>query len=104
MGASASAMNKSLATPTRLHPAYAHGNAMPVTNLALLSQIHLSDESGCRSFAPNPFKPNICASCSRLINKHAPEAIPSDDALLRVRGHQGGRGTRSLGHPYIACY
>ena len=29
-------------------------------------------------------KANYCISCSKLINKHCPEAIPDDECLLKV--------------------
>ena len=57
---------------------------MPVTNQELLNQIHLSGESRCPSFQPHMLKANFCVACSKLINKHRPEAIPNDEALLKV--------------------
>lgn len=57
---------------------------MPVTNSALLSQIHLSGESGCPLFSPHMLKANFCTVCSKLINKHSPQAIPDDQCLLKV--------------------
>ena len=58
---------------------------MPVTNEALLNQIHLSGESQCPLFQPHMLKANFCVACSKLINKHTPEAIPDDESLLKVR-------------------
>ena len=59
---------------------------MPVTNPALLAQIHLSGESACVQFRPHPLKANFCTACSKLVNKHSPDAIPDDEHLLAVRG------------------
>ena len=58
---------------------------MPVTNPAILSQIHLSGESACAQFRPHPLKANFCTACSKLVSKHSPEAILDDDQLLAVR-------------------
>lgn len=57
---------------------------MPVTNPELLNQIHLSGESQCPSFQPHILKANFCVACSKLINKHRPEAIQNDETLLKV--------------------
>lgn len=56
-----------------------------MTNPALLSQIHLSGESVCPQFRPHPLKANFCTACSKLVNKHSPEAILDGDQLLAVR-------------------
>ena len=61
---------------------------MPVTNQELLNQIHLSGESQCASFQPHMLKANFCVACSKLINKHRAEAIPNDEALLKVSEFQ----------------
>lgn len=58
---------------------------MPITNKDLLNQIHLSGESRCPAFQAHMLKANFCVACSKLINKHSPEAIPNDEALLKVR-------------------
>jgi len=58
---------------------------MPVTNPAILSQIHLSGESVCPQFRPHPLKANFCTACSKLVSKHSPEAILDDNQLLAVR-------------------
>ena len=60
---------------------------MPVTNRALLNQIHLSGESPCLTFQPHLLKANFCVACSKLINKHSPESIPDDESLLKVSTH-----------------
>lgn len=70
---------------------------MPVTNQELLTQIHLSGESQCRSFQPHMLKANFCVACSKLINKHAPEAIPNDEALLKVSELQ----IRIISHGFV---
>lgn len=51
---------------------------------ALLSQVHLSGEVSCSLFTPHMLKANICTSCSKLINKHSPEAIPDNQCLLKA--------------------
>lgn len=55
-----------------------------MVDAALLTQIHLSGEVPCPLFTPHMLKANICTSCSKLINKHAPEAIPDDQCLLKA--------------------
>lgn len=57
---------------------------MPVTNVDLLNQVHLSGEAPCSVFQPHPLKANFCTSCSKLVNKHSASSIPDDDCLLRV--------------------
>ena len=54
-------------------------------NADLLRQVHLSGESGCVKFQPHPMKANFCIGCSKLFNKHSPDAIGSDDMLIAVR-------------------
>ena len=51
---------------------------------SLLSQIHLSGETSCPQFTPHILKANFCTDCSKLVNKHAPSAIPNDQCLLKV--------------------
>lgn len=58
---------------------------MPVKNPALLAQIHLSGEVSCPEFTPHMLKANLCTSCSKLISKHSPQAIPDDQCLLKAR-------------------
>lgn len=59
----------------------------------LLSQVHLSGEVSCSLFTPHMLKANICTACSKLINKHSPEAIPDDQCLLKVSAlHGHGQG------------
>lgn len=57
---------------------------MPVSNQALLSQIHLSGESRCFKFQPHPLKPNICTACNKLINKHSADSIANDECVLKA--------------------
>lgn len=57
---------------------------MPVTNLELLQQVHLSGEAKCATFSPNSWRPSFCTNCSSLFDKHSPEAIPNDEVLIKV--------------------
>lgn len=57
---------------------------MPVTNVDLLHQVHLSGEAPCSIFQPHPLKANFCTSCSKLVDKHSAASIPDDDCLLKV--------------------
>lgn len=67
---------------------------MPVTNSAVLAQIHLSGEVDCLDFKPHMLKANFCINCSKLVNKHSASAIPDEDCLLRVSEQLHSR----LGH------
>ena len=49
-----------------------------------LTQVHFTGESGCAKFAPNPFKGNICVTCSKEIFKHAKSSIESKEVLMKV--------------------
>ena len=49
-----------------------------------LTQVHFTGESSCVKFAPNPFKGNICVTCSKEIFKHNKSSIESKEVLMKV--------------------
>ena len=58
---------------------------MPVSNPELIKQVHFSGEAQCEEFRANPHRPNFCAECNKLFDKHTPDSFESDDCLLQVR-------------------
>ncbi|CAB4040450.1 dual specificity phosphatase, partial [Paramuricea clavata] len=49
-----------------------------------LTQVHFTGESGCVKFVPNPFKGNICVTCSKEIFKHYKSSIESKEVLMKA--------------------
>ena len=49
-----------------------------------LTQVHFTGESSCMKFAPNPFRGNICVTCSKEIFKHKKTSIESKEVLMKV--------------------
>jgi hypothetical protein len=49
-----------------------------------LTQVHFTGESGCVKFVPNPFKGNMCVTCSKEIFKHYKSSVESKEVLMKV--------------------
>ena len=57
---------------------------MPVTKPDLIKQVHFSGEAQCKEFRANPYRPNFCAECNKLFDKHTPDSFENDESLLQV--------------------
>lgn len=49
-----------------------------------LSQVHFTGESSCAKFVSNPFKRNICVTCSKEIFKHNKCSVENKEDLMEV--------------------
>ena len=50
----------------------------------MLSQVVFSGLAQCPRFEPNRLRPNMCASCFKLLTRHAAAAVTHDEAALRL--------------------